>query len=259
MTAISFGLTRDGFVIAADGRTRLDDETRASASKELLAKETEFAQKIFSVERTDAHLAFAMAGALVSNDFQVDLRNIGQKIASQISGRSFGAFQAYMSAFANNLAHAIQMEDLSQFPTKICDLFIGGYYSNAPAWTCISFTHNGTDVIPTPKISPLPLLYGSLVVASDMYEPSSAVGNIFSTALYIPKPQSHFQNNQVLLSSNPSLDEMQRFCVGYIEACASELALTLDETICRIIGGHIHVAEITPSGFKWRIPPKSHV
>jgi hypothetical protein len=44
---------------------------------------------------------------------------------------------------------------------------------------------------------------------------------------------------------------------NYIEACSSPVALEIDKEICQGIGGHIHVATITPTaGFEWLIPPK---
>jgi hypothetical protein len=53
-----------------------------------------------------------------------------------------------------------------------------------------------------------------------------------------------------------SLQGAAYFAKGYIEACSSPLALKFDPT-CEELGGHIHVATITPQdGFRWVIPPK---
>jgi hypothetical protein len=69
-------------------------------------------------------------------------------------------------------------------------------------------------------------------------------------------PGSPFANFVKDLGPNPSLKDAEQYVRGYIEACSSPLALELDEAICKGIGGHIHVATITPSdGFRWVVPP----
>jgi hypothetical protein len=53
----------------------------------------------------------------------------------------------------------------------------------------------------------------------------------------------------------PSPDERALGMVtAFIEACADLAAVEIDP-YCRTIGGHLHAAEITQSGFKWLIKP----
>ena len=84
-------------------------------------------------------------------------------------------------------------------------------------------------------------LYGSEIVRRAMYGPPPVRNSPF--AEYIQNPLTI-----------RSLDDAERYIRGYIEACSSPLALQMDAK-CSRIGGHIHTAEITPSGgFRWRIP-----
>jgi len=48
---------------------------------------------------------------------------------------------------------------------------------------------------------------------------------------------------------SPSLETATQFARGYIEACSSPLGLEVDALICKGIGGHLHMATITKSGF----------
>jgi hypothetical protein len=51
------------------------------------------------------------------------------------------------------------------------------------------------------------------------------------------------------------LQEAACYAKGYIDAFASPLALTLDPS-CEAIGGHVHVATVTPGdGFQWVVRP----
>ena len=55
--------------------------------------------------------------------------------------------------------------------------------------------------------------------------------------------------------SGPTLDDGLAHAKGYIEACCDPLASEID-SLCKGMGGHIHAAAVTPSGFKWLIEPK---
>jgi hypothetical protein len=72
-----------------------------------------------------------------------------------------------------------------------------------------------------------------------------------------PIPNSPFAGYTVTINQYSNLREAERYVKGYIEACSSAKALEMDPEICKKIGGHIHIAEITPDGFRWRVPPLS--
>jgi hypothetical protein len=42
---------------------------------------------------------------------------------------------------------------------------------------------------------------------------------------------------------------------SHIQVCYDPKAREIDKKTCAHIGGHIHIATITPDGFQWVIPP----
>ena len=93
-------------------------------------------------------------------------------------------------------------------------------------------------------------------------EPMGAMllgSNLVSKAMFLdmtrPVPDSPFSPVKTL-GTNPSLDDAKDFLTGYIAACSSDIARELDYESWKYIGGHTHVAKITPkNGFEWMIPP----
>jgi hypothetical protein len=97
---------------------------------------------------------------------------------------------------------------------------------------------------------------GSVVIAQMMQRPDARIRQ------FIKPP-----------SERPSLQDAIDTTRGYIEACASPLGLDVDPDNCKGIGGHIHVATVTPvqrpswvarlrgataaGGFHWVIPAKA--
>ena len=71
MTAIAIAQLSSGFVIAADGRMRLDAKTRARATAPELARETEYALKVFEITGRDKKVAWTITG-----NFGVGLGNL---------------------------------------------------------------------------------------------------------------------------------------------------------------------------------------
>jgi hypothetical protein len=53
-----------------------------------------------------------------------------------------------------------------------------------------------------------------------------------------------------------SLSEGIEIAETYIRACDSNEGRQVDPALCAGIGGHIHIAAITPAGFKWIKEPK---
>jgi hypothetical protein len=54
--------------------------------------------------------------------------------------------------------------------------------------------------------------------------------------------------------SGTTLEDGLAHAKGYIEACSDPFAQEIDP-FCKGIGGHIHAAAVTPSGFRWLMPP----
>jgi hypothetical protein len=63
-------------------------------------------------------------------------------------------------------------------------------------------------------------------------------------ARFIPIPELATHKSMTAIIQTFTFD-------GYIAACSDPIALELDE-FCHTIGGHIHVATVTPDhGFRW--------
>src|SRR5438270_10015775 len=71
MTAIGVVGLPDGFVIAADGRATLADESRATATDQERARESYSFTKIFHIHERDKNLAYAMAGTIKMGAMEV--------------------------------------------------------------------------------------------------------------------------------------------------------------------------------------------
>jgi len=105
MTAIGVVQTEAGFVIVADGRMIIDDETRrATTPAAILEKESEEAQKIFPIIDKEKALAYASAGSVTIGDFNV-VEVLKRKMAS-LSNRNFATCKQYFEAVAEKFADA---------------------------------------------------------------------------------------------------------------------------------------------------------
>jgi hypothetical protein len=258
MTAIGVVGTASGFIIGADGRMRFDDQSRATADAAALAKETEKAQKIWEIAGSDRTLAYAVAGSIL-NLQNFDLLRIIREQVQSIGSQDFHDCYEYLRALAREIGSAInearRTGKIPKFPEvhhveesvawEIADAVVCGYFKNCASLIQVRFFH--FNQIANSRLIQYPpaytLLLGSIVVERAMYSDNSPFTK------YVAEPIKGLRS--------PTLDEAAQFVQGYLEACKSPLALQMNPETCKMIGGHIHVAEITPTGFRWRIPPLS--
>jgi hypothetical protein len=115
----------------------------------------------------------------------------------------------------------------------------------------IRFPHiKQTLLEPELKLMPLekgyrpPVVYGSQIVARRIFETDDP-----TFAKYrVPRAND---------AENVTLGEVAEAAKKYILACADPEVMKLDAEVCAAIGGHIHMAKVTPqSGFDWVIPRK---
>jgi len=66
-------------------------------------------------------------------------------------------------------------------------------------------------------------------------------------------PATHWRNRKTL-----TLSEGIEIAESYIRACDSDEGREVDPRLCAGIGGHIHIATITPAEFKWIKEPKKN-
>lgn len=252
MTAIAIAQLPVGFVFAADGRMRMDDKARATASTKALALETDAAQKIFELVDRDKAIAYAITGVIANDDFSFNLVEETIKQAKFLSGRSFADFSGFSGKLCANINRKIIAANhfpkiREKVPGVWTTAFIvfAGYFMSKPVFTAVEFHHQDAVSRFTQSQQSRFVLAGSGKIMQAMFDANG-----------VPIANSRFSKYAHYLGSGATLNDAERFVTGYISACCSPLAYEIAPEECKIIGGHIHVAEITPIGrFRWRIPP----
>ena len=107
MTAIAIVETGNGFLIAADGRVRLDDESRRTASAEMLAQENDEQQKIFQMGTPYESMAYAFRGSI--RDWRgYDLLKITEAQMKAVSTRRFDDSRSYLKVLGGKINRQIK-------------------------------------------------------------------------------------------------------------------------------------------------------
>jgi hypothetical protein len=258
MTAIAIVGSQRGFIIAADGRKRLFDEDRASADTAELEKETDQTRKIFDVAGDNWKFAYAIRGFCEDTlgfDLIETIKRETRVISSLEFYDSFKLMESLGAGISRAMNAARQAGTIENFPEQckvenggpwfIAEVFFAGYFNGYSRLIIVTFVHynqvSGFRLISNP---PLPILVGSDKVRAAMYNLDGSL-----------VPMSPFGKLAKSLPQRPTLREGEEYAKGYIEACSSPLARQIDPKNCEGIGGHIHIAEITPRGFNWRVPP----
>ena len=261
MTAIgAVGIPPFGFVIAADGRKRLDDESRAKATADDLKHETDEAQKIFEIIGGDKVLAYGVSGFVKLSKFDV-MAEIKRKV-DLLSYRQFDTCRKFLTSICSKINEELNEAKgtgkIETLPTlrrtedgtacKVLELIVVGYFKNAPSLIMCSFTHSNGKRIEY-QVNSLPphfcALLGSDAVRKAIYPDPGGLADARFAEYTKPIPIY-------------SLPDATEYVKGYVAACSSDVAREIDFDMWKITGGHIHVAQITPQrGFEWLIPPKA--
>lgn len=251
MTALGVHGTEHGLIMGADGRKRVDDASRGK-NPELASHDSVEAQKIFPIVGPDMVLAYAIAGNVIGDTPPFDSLKECATLAERAKTQNYQDAKRLVNRFCKGLTDAINR--VGHFPQinqnqdgswKVVDLLFAGYFRSIPFVIYAEINHSGKLAeFYSHSMSPQGLLYGSGVVRQKMYDDFGNPVRNSPFAEFIQDPQ------QI-----GSLNESEKYVRGYIEACSTELALSMDEAHCKKIGGHIHIAEITLDGFRWRIPP----
>ncbi|HUY12394.1 MAG TPA: hypothetical protein VMX16_02035 [Terriglobia bacterium] len=254
-TAIFRAYTSEGFVIAADGlRLRLSDLTIAS----------ETVRKIFSIEEPGRSLAYGMAGSIYTGDDSgaiFDFATEAERAAKALRNRRPGDLTRYVELFVRlvNKSYADAKQDgrISEYATcpnvepsgegergnTVANMFFVGYYDGDPAWSNVRFWHDNQRLrSPTGYLKRLRRgqleISGSAKIANLLFETDDPRFAEFRR----PKPPKQ---------EDLTLSEAVEVAKGYIRACSSDAGRQADEN-CASIGGHLHIATVTPDcGFRW--------
>src|SRR5260370_22418112 len=253
-TAIVKVYTKDGFVIGADGRCR-------QAETGVVVSDT--AQKIFLIINPDRTLAYAVYGTLGITDASnqsvvVDLASaIHKSVSAMAQSPARHDLTWYVSKLwppaYEALLRVSKNREIGPFPDApgdpglIAHVFFWGYYRGTAAEMDLQFRHENQKIIrprlrPSQRIKALDIC-GSLKVANSVISSDDPRFAKYRT------PATDLRNKKSL-SLTDGIDIVQ----SYIRACDSDEGREID-SLCAGIGGHIHIALVTPSGFRWHIPP----
>ncbi|MFY9560128.1 MAG: hypothetical protein WAQ52_07830 [Terriglobales bacterium] len=256
-SAILMMYTSEGFLVAADGRSRLDGK--------LLSDTT---QKIFPIKQSGKWLAYALGGEVGLTDRDnahevlLDLREeMAQGVRSlEMSSYSDLAFygkklsgrlrDAVVRVQAGGRATPFRASEGKDEPAAVACLLMGGYFERKPSWITVQFSHQNQRLL-QPLIKEMELDKG--------YVPSVTYGSKEVGDLLFSTDDPRFARYRVPRKNLPddvTLSEAAEVAKNYILACSDPEAMKIDEKHCAGIGGHIHIAAVTPAlGFEWIIPP----
>lgn len=252
-TAIFRMYVNDGFVIAADGRQTKEPDD------EFVSDEI---QKIFPIHDDGKQLAYSMCGThlFTSDDGSRvlwDLRNETEKALLDPATRRSSALEGYAARLSRPIYRALAVAkrsgEIRDFPSNeervyphgktIAELHIDGYYNRVPSRVTVRFFHVEQ------KLQHPSIYLDSDIRRLDLYG-SPPIWKVYDDVadrrLAAYRPRWYSKNVQWSLRATVDV------ATGYIKACGSQEGREIDSHVCKIIGGHIHVAMITPQdGFRW--------
>lgn len=256
MTAIVRTRTPQGFAIVADGRCRREGVIR-----------TETAQKIFPLESPIGPFAYTINGTAElfigdSEEILVSLAEETRRSAEFLRGRRTSNLTGYAVRLVrpayNALKDVWESIDPQSHPSQpslpgergntILRLSLDGYHGEFPESVGVRLFHeNGR--LREPEVLPERLQTGFHMAAA----PAPMIGQI----LWMDENDhrlSAYKGRRMWADEITLADAIERSRL-FIQAHSDPEAIVLDAN-CLEVGGHIHIATITPSeGFKWIIDP----
>lgn len=257
-TAIARYHWPEGFAIAADGlKSNSRDPSKSTTNN----------QKIFKIDEPGRKLCYSVAGIVeLSRDDESDdivlelLPALAESILSQKKQPSKTLF-----GYARNIARPVnrQLADLKRagtirrYPVRpsairelghtILRVYFDGYYGGIEGRASVRFYHEDQRLsspdVALEAVSPGgPIIFGSVVVSDLLFQSENRQDIRLA----------QFRKNWDTATQAGAVEICQR----YIEACGSVEGRALDPDVCASIGGHTHIATITPGdGFRWVIEP----
>ena len=229
MTAIASAFTSEGFVIGADGR-------QLGKDKEIF---TESAQKIFDLNYRHVDVAYAWCGetGVVNESTEViydlyAITRVALSSAVQLAGRQFPSFiqQSCTGIYEGIIKSPVvrQITNSDSLPEAKARMLLNGYFDGQPFMT--QFHVRETDRI--------------RVQAERVLMPIPApTRNLFNGCT---------RQNKKYESVLPTTTlEALKLVSDYIQECIDN-----SDADCSGIGGHRHIAHLTPDGFYWVDAPK---
>lgn len=228
MTAIVSSYLPEGFVIGADGlRQDLRDVV------------TGHAQKIFPIEQTGMTCAYAWAGhsrICYTDRPHFDFSEQSQLVIADLVKTGVWSLEEYAERFARAFNdRLLRHNGVFQIPGRgprgngIARILFVGYASGGAAR--VEFSFSCEKGITRAQMSDAKLAFGDFEFKVFSGSPIVLDGT----------------NLEGCVSLNGCGEAIQQ----YIQRCSDNKV----DPYCRDIGGHIHIATVTPEKFEWIIPP----
>ncbi|HLM80335.1 MAG TPA: hypothetical protein VK302_06850 [Terriglobales bacterium] len=250
MTAIAFCYTKPGFVIAADGLSRTLDSATGTYHPN-----GDKHQKVYPLLGSGRILAYAMMGeAVASEDNSFDLKAEIERQQKRLATKHFPNLRDYLGAISIKLKKTYekatetyldyrpQPDARNEYDRLLARLIVVGYVAAKPS--CVQaelfFEDKG-------KV-------GLRVTAEALHPGIPALAAPRDIPGIIDR-DPRFSEYRLPHGPEMPIEHASAVIKRRIEACASPLAAKI-EPLCAGIGGHIHIAAVTPSGFKWVVPPE---
>jgi hypothetical protein len=256
-TAIVRIVTPEGIVVAADGLQ----------SSSFFLRKSEHLQKIYPLQGLP--LAYAIYGATGAWNYEnkeqnvvIDLVREAKQSAELLGNLTFSDLSLYASQFARPIVEALKAkigdDSLIRYPSvpydpvepgqTIMHVFFFGYYNGSASTVDLRIFHRN-EILAEPSITPIQV---------DMGPPPWIRGSKIIAKLLFESDDKRFTPYRMPFPSDPeklTVERAAEIASGYIQACCSEAGREADPDVAISIGGHIHIARITPHRFKWLIPP----
>jgi hypothetical protein len=239
-----------GFIIGADGReTEGSNHTFVSDST----------QKVFPLIDGNNILAYSFCGSTrhTSDSGNETIWNLADDVKTAAAALS-GPRSRTLHEYAENLATEINLVfrkaktngKIHAYPTEagtyksdavIAELFLDGFYSGVASRAAVKFLHRNQELMP-PDVHLCPLQMGWEVngpckIATPFFNAQDV------TFIKYRKPE--------WLLSPASLTDITAIINGFIRACSGPEGQALDPVAQLLIGGHPHIATVTPNSFDW--------
>ena len=256
MTAIALVNTKDGIVVAADGLSRWgDDSTRDDLVRQ---HERLNEKKVFKAECGAWDIAWALTGLVLNKDRSFSLITEVKRSFRVANEGSRDSLSHWLEVFSNSLRDCVSRARSTKVLGPFAEneihppgsderftfariLMAGYFYAGKPAISIVRISHkNGVLADPQKLICSPP--------EHDIFTGSDEIRKRYFDEHEDRRFKKYFR------PTGPTLPEGLAHAKGYIEACSDPLASEVDP-LCKGIGGHIHAAAVTRSGFVWLIPP----